>query len=107
MSKPLSFVTGLAVGVGATLVARDLSPALAPHVRTLAKRGIKLAIRGFERGRESLALCAESLSDVLAEVQAELQAEEAVLVADGGDALLDELLADDQPAAPAPETDSA
>lgn len=79
MSNPLSFLTGLAVGVGATVVVRDLAPALTPQARALAKRGLKLAILGFERGRETMALAAESLSDLLAEVQAELQSEQAAL----------------------------
>lgn len=96
MSKPLSFLTGLAVGAGATLVARDLAPALAPHARALTKRGLKLAARSFERGREVVALAAESLSDVLAEVQAELQEERAAAVSSEG-SLLTELLAEAQP----------
>lgn len=103
-SNPVSFLTGLAIGVGATLAARDLAPALAPHARTLAKRGIKAAVIGFERGRETMALVAESLSDVLAEVQAELHAERIAPPAEetGGD-LLAELLADEQPVDLAPE----
>lgn len=96
-SNPISFLTGLAVGIGATLAARDLAPALAPHARTLAKRGIKAAVIGFERGRETMALVAESLSDVLAEVQAELHAERAAPAVDAGGDLLTELLADEQP----------
>jgi hypothetical protein len=59
---------------------------------------LKLAVRSFERGRETVALTAETLSDVLAEVQAELHAEAAVRATSGGDALLSELLANQQAA---------
>ncbi len=106
MNNSLSFLTGLAVGAGLTFAARDLAPALAPHARTLTKRGLKLAVLGFERGREALALTAESLSDLLAEVQAELQAERAMpqpAPAHNGSDLLAELLADEQPADVTPE----
>jgi hypothetical protein len=98
----VSFLTGLAVGIGATIAARDLAPALAPHVRPLAKHGLKLAVRGFEQGRETMALFAESLSDLLAEVQTELQAQHTTTIGDGGE-LLAELLANEQPVSAAPE----
>ncbi|WP_298819053.1 DUF5132 domain-containing protein [Chloroflexus sp.] len=75
MNNAVSFFTGLVIGVGGTLVARDLAPALAPHARALAKHSLKLAVLGFERGREMAALASETLSDLLAEVQAELQLE--------------------------------
>lgn len=106
MNNSVSFFTGLAVGVGLTFAARDLAPALAPHARTLTKRGLKLAVLGFERGREALALAIESLSDLLAEVQAELQAERAVSqpTGDSGGDLLADLLAEEQQAGLAPES---
>lgn len=107
VNNSLSFLTGLAVGAGLTFAARDLAPALAPHARTLTKRGLKLAVLGFERGREALALTAESLSDLLAEVQAELQAERAMppqpAPANNGSDLLAELLADEHAADVTPE----
>jgi hypothetical protein len=104
VNNPLSFLTGLVIGVGATVVARDLVPTLAPQLRTLTKHGLKFTVRSFERGRETLALATESLSDILAEVQAELQVERSTPTpASGSDPLLNELLAEDQATHPALE----
>jgi hypothetical protein len=72
-----NLLTGIAIGVGATLAARDVFPALAPLVRPLAKQGLKAAFIGYERGREAVAEFAEFLSDLSAEVQAELRVERA------------------------------
>lgn len=69
------FLTGLALGIGGTLAARGVGPALAPLALPLFKRGMKTAILGYERGRELAAELAENFSDVMAEVEAELQAE--------------------------------
>lgn len=98
MSNPLSFLTGLAIGVGATVAVRDLAPAIVPHARSLTKRGIKLAVLGFDQSRERAALAAEWLSDLVAEVQTELHEERAA--APAGGELLAELLAEGQPAEP-------
>jgi hypothetical protein len=68
-----SLLTGIALGVGATLAARDVLPLLAPLARPALKQGVKAAILGYERGREMVALLVETLSDIAAEVQVELQ----------------------------------
>lgn len=68
-----SLLTGIALGVGATLAARDVLPLLAPLARPALKQGIKAALLSYERGREMAALLVETLSDIAAEVQVELQ----------------------------------
>lgn len=68
-----SLLTGIALGVGATLAARDVLPLLAPLARPALKQGVKAAILGYERGREMAALLVETISDIAAEVQVELQ----------------------------------
>lgn len=70
-----SLVTGIALGVAGMLVYRNILPVLEPLARPVAKEGIKLALLGFERGREGVAHLSETLSDVVAEVQVELQDE--------------------------------
>lgn len=68
-----SLLTGMALGIGATLAARDVLPLLAPLARPALKQGVKAAILGYERSREMAALLVETLSDIAAEVQVELQ----------------------------------
>jgi hypothetical protein len=73
-----SLLTGIALGVGATLAARDVLPLLAPLARPALKQGVKAALLGYERGREMAALLVETLSDIAAEVQVELHTQGAV-----------------------------
>lgn len=76
-----SLLTGIALGVGATLAARDVLPLLAPLARPALKQGVKAAILSYERGREMAALLVETLSDIAAEVQVELQTQSAAVQA--------------------------
>ena len=66
---------GIALGVGASYVARRAGPVLAPLARPVAKATMKTALLGVERGRELAALAAEELEDIRAEVDAELKEE--------------------------------
>lgn len=72
MADTRSLLTGIVLGIGATLAARDVLPLLAPLARPALKQGVKAALLGYERGREMAALLVETLSDIAAEVQVEL-----------------------------------
>jgi hypothetical protein len=70
-----SLLAGVALGIGATLAARDVLPLLAPLARPLLKQGVRAVLMGYERSRETMALFVETLSDIAAEVQVELDAQ--------------------------------
>jgi len=69
---------GIAIGIGATVVATavvPVLPALAKIARPTARAAIKSGILLAERGREFMAEASEELEDILAEARAELQRE--------------------------------
>jgi hypothetical protein len=70
-----NLLTGVAIGIGATMLAPVLVPALAQIVKPAAKAAIKGGIALYARGRETLAEVTEAAEDILAEVQAELAEE--------------------------------
>jgi hypothetical protein len=67
-------VLGLAVGVGAVLLAPVIVPVLASVAKPLAKSAVKSGIILFEKGREAAAELTEVLEDLVAEARAELAA---------------------------------
>ena len=69
------FVAGFLVGASAGWAARELLSVVSPIAKPLVKQGMKTAILGYERSREVMATCVETLSDVMAEVQHELKTE--------------------------------
>lgn len=81
-------VVGVAVGIGASVVAPYVLPivgaVLRPlaklNVKPLAKAGIKVGWLGMERGRELVAYLGETMQDALAEARHELvrEAQDAV-----------------------------
>jgi hypothetical protein len=72
-----SVVTGIAVGVGAALLAPVLLPAVARLARPLMKAAIRSGIIFYEKGRETVAELGEVVEDIVAEAQAEISEPEA------------------------------
>jgi Protein of unknown function (DUF5132) len=68
-----NIVTGLAVGVGAAVVAPLVAPAVTNLLRPAAKAVIKGGIMVYDRGREAMAQVGEATSDMVAEVRADTQ----------------------------------
>ncbi len=75
-------VTGLAIGIGAAMLAPKILPIVAEAVKPLAKGVIKGGILAFEKGKEAVAEFTEATEDIVAEVKAELE-EEGVLGQEG------------------------
>jgi hypothetical protein len=66
---------GIAIGIGATVFATAIIPALpvlAKAARPMARAAIKSGLLLAERGRELIAEVSEELEDVIAETKAEL-----------------------------------
>ena len=66
---------GLAIGVGAALVAVAALPVIVSVSRPFARSAIKSGLLLLEKGRETMAEMGEDLEDLVAEVKAELAAE--------------------------------
>ncbi|MCU0574105.1 MAG: DUF5132 domain-containing protein [Syntrophobacteraceae bacterium] len=67
--------TGLAIGVGALILAPTVVPAVAAILKPLAKAAIKSGFIVYEKGKEVLAETREVLEDLAAEARAELSQE--------------------------------
>lgn len=76
-STKSNVLTGLAIGIGATVLGPVLLPAAARIARPVAKSMIKAGIVAYERGRESIAVAGEVTEDIVAEARAELAEESA------------------------------
>jgi hypothetical protein len=74
-------VTGLAIGIGAAVLAPVVVPVLASVAKPLTKAVIKGGIALYESGRETVAEVGEVLEDLVAEAQAELTEEKKAAVA--------------------------
>jgi hypothetical protein len=68
MFKGSSIVTGLAIGIGAAV----LAPAVVPVLRPLAKSLLKAGLIAYDQGRVALAELNERTGDILAEARSEL-----------------------------------
>ena len=69
---------GIAIGVGATVLAAAVIPALpvlAKAARPGAREALKSGLLLAERGREMMSEISEEFEDILAEVRAELERE--------------------------------
>ncbi|GAB4261272.1 MAG: hypothetical protein Kow0065_11780 [Methylomicrobium sp.] len=69
---------GIAIGVGATVLAAatlPVLPALARAARPGARAAIKTGIMLVERGREMMAEASEEIEDIVAEARADLRRE--------------------------------
>jgi hypothetical protein len=72
-----NIVTGLAIGIGAAVLAPAVLPVIAGVAKPVAKAAIKGGIILFEKGKEAFAEAGEVVEDLVAEVKAELsEAEE-------------------------------
>ena len=68
MFKGGNIITGLAIGVGAAV----LAPAVIPVLRPLAKAVIKAGLVAYDQGRVAMAELNEKTGDIVAEARAEL-----------------------------------
>jgi len=68
-------VSGLAIGIGAAIVAPLIVPALSKSARPLAKAVIKGGLVLWETGKEKLAEAQELVDDLLAEARTEIASE--------------------------------
>lgn len=68
MFKGGSVFTGLAIGIGAAVVA----PVLIPALRPIAKSLIKAGLVAYDQGRVALAELNERTGDIVAEARSEL-----------------------------------
>lgn len=69
--------TGIAIGIGAIVLAPAVIPAVAAIVKPLAKAGIKSGLAIYCKGKEVVAETVEVFEDLTAEAKAELAAEAA------------------------------
>jgi hypothetical protein len=67
-----SVLTGLAVGIGAVVLAPAVLPALAGAGKPLMKAAVKSGIILFEKGKETVAELSEVVEDIVAEARAEM-----------------------------------
>jgi hypothetical protein len=67
-----NLITGLAVGIGAAILAPVVIPLFANIAKPLAKAAIKGGMQMYERGKEVFAEVAEITEDIVAEAKAEL-----------------------------------
>ncbi|PPQ35358.1 DUF5132 domain-containing protein [Rhodopila globiformis] len=68
-----NIVTGLAIGIGATILAPLVAPAVSTILRPAAKTVIKGGILAYDWGRQAAAEVSEAASDMAAEARAEAQ----------------------------------
>ena len=68
MFKGGNIVAGLAIGVGAVV----LAPVVIPALRPMAKSVIKAGLIAYDQGRVALAELSEHTGDIMAEARAEL-----------------------------------
>jgi len=65
-------MTGLAIGIGAAVLAPAVIPALANVAKPLLKAAIKTGIIMFEKGKETAAELGEVFEDIVAEAKSEV-----------------------------------
>jgi len=65
-------VTGLAIGIGAAVLAPAVLPIIAGVAKPVAKAAIKGGLILFEKGKETFAEIGEVVEDLVAEVKAEI-----------------------------------
>lgn len=84
-----NILSGLAIGIGAAVLAPAVLPVVASVVKPLAKAAIKGGIMLYEKGRETAAEAIEMVEDIVAEAKAELaeaHKEASSAVSPGGEA---------------------
>ena len=65
-------LTGLAIGIGASIFAPQVIPALAGVIKPIAKAAIKGGLMLYEKSKETVAEVGEVMEDIVAEVKAEM-----------------------------------
>ncbi|RJR22806.1 MAG: DUF5132 domain-containing protein [Nitrospiraceae bacterium] len=65
-------LTGLAIGLGAAILAPAVLPALAGAAKPLLKAAIKGGLVLYEKGKETFAELSEVTEDIIAEAKAEM-----------------------------------
>jgi hypothetical protein len=70
-----NIVTGLAIGIGATVLAPAIIPVFAGIAKPLAKAAVKGGIMLYDKGREAFAETREVVEDLVAEARSEMQTE--------------------------------
>ncbi|MCX8069326.1 MAG: DUF5132 domain-containing protein [Thermodesulfovibrionales bacterium] len=68
-----NILNGLAIGIGAAIIAPALIPVVSSIVKPIAKAVIKGGILCYERGKESIAEISEMVEDIAAEAKAEIE----------------------------------
>ncbi len=71
-------VTGLAIGIGAAILAPAVLPVIAGALKPLAKAAIKSGILLYEKGKETVAEIGEIVDDIVAEAKSEMQQDQKV-----------------------------
>jgi len=66
-------VTGLAIGIGAAILAPAILPVIAGVAKPAAKAAIKGGLMLYERGKETFAEVGEVVEDLVAEAKAEIE----------------------------------
>lgn len=67
-----NIITGLAIGIGASIFAPQVIPALAGVIKPIAKAAIKGSLILYEKSKETVAEVGEMMEDIVAEVKAEM-----------------------------------
>jgi hypothetical protein len=67
-----NIVTGLAIGIGATVLAPAIIPVFASIAKPLAKAAVKGGIMLYDKGREAYAETREVVEDLVAEARSEM-----------------------------------
>ena len=67
-----NLITGLAIGIGAAILAPVVIPLFSNISKPLAKAAIKGGIQLYERGKEAFAEVVEITEDIVAEAKTEL-----------------------------------
>jgi hypothetical protein len=68
-----NIVTGLAIGIGSSILAPVVIPIVASVVKPMAKAAIKGGVLVYQKGRELAAEAQEVVEDLVAEVRSELE----------------------------------
>ena len=83
-------LTGLAIGIGAAVLAPAVLPVLAGVAKPLAKAAMKSGLILYNKGREIVAEAGEVTEDLWAEAKSEAEAE-AEMEEEGGTTTLDQI----------------
>ncbi|HMK43014.1 MAG TPA: DUF5132 domain-containing protein [Dissulfurispiraceae bacterium] len=84
-----NILTGLAIGIGAAVIAPSVIPVLASAFKPAAKAAIKGGVLLYEKGKESIAEMSEVMEDIIAEAKAELAEEANTTAAGAGSGMMD------------------